>query len=57
MTNDAPMGNIKSKVRLTGSKTRGWVIDIADNYHYSESVPITNEEAVMLRDLLVKKLK
>jgi len=50
-------GKCVSKVRLTGSKGSGWVIDISDNYNFQEDISITHEEAVILRDLLNKKIK
>ena len=46
----------KSIVRLTGSKTVGWVIEIRDDQDFCGDLAITNEEAILLRDLLMKKV-
>ena len=47
----------KSKVKLTGSKKAGWIINISDNIGYIDDLAITNDEAKILLSLLKKKLK
>ena len=49
-------GKCISKVTLTGGKIAGWVIEISDNYNFKDDIAITNEEAILLRDLLMKKV-
>ena len=50
------MKKLKSKVKLSGSKERGFIIEIMDNYKLSYTLAITSEEAVVLFNLLKKKL-
>ena len=46
----------KSKVKLTGSKKAGWIINISDNVGYKEDLAITDDEAHALLILLKQKL-
>ena len=46
----------KSIVRLTGSKTGGWIIEISEDKLFHGDMAITNSEAILLRDLLNKKV-
>ena len=45
-----------TKVKLTGSKSRGWIIEISDNYNFKDDMPISHEEAEILLELLYKKI-
>ena len=46
----------KSIVKLTGSKTAGWIIEISEDKLFHWDMALTNEEAILLRDLLNKKI-
>jgi len=48
---------VKSKIKVSGSKKKGWIVEISDNCGYKEDFALTHEEVVKLRDLLVKKVK
>lgn len=47
---------LKSKVELHGTKKRGYVIIISDNNGYKEDFSLTEEEIIMLYELLKEKL-
>ena len=48
---------LKSEIALTGSKKYGWTITVSDNLGFSDDIAITQAEAIMLCELLKRKLK
>lgn len=49
---------MKSEVKITGSKRKGYWIEIQDEFHFDKlRVPTTEEELLQLQVLLNKKFK
>lgn len=46
------MKKLQSKVDLRGSKKKGWILTISDNYGYKEDLAITHEELLKIKYLL-----
>lgn len=48
---------LKSKVELKGSKTKGYIVTISDNYGYKEDFAVTRDELIELKRLIILKVK